>query len=146
LSPEMLDTFSDKGYNFYECTRKSRMAAIWALRKKLWGEAIAKRRFSPEKKLEIVLAALKDGGNFAAAFKHRGQKIALQLSKGKDGEDLASDKEILKEIGRFREKFSTYGVPRTTALLKHKSQMRVKSQTHLAYHEREPSCIEKKTI
>ena len=36
-----------------------------------------------------------------------------------------SDEEVLREIKKYRKQFPTYGVPRMTALLKHKSNMKV---------------------
>jgi len=44
---------------------------------------------------------------------------------GKTAATPASDEEVLREIKKYREQFPTYGVPRMTALLKHKSNLNV---------------------
>ncbi|MBW2138513.1 MAG: SDR family oxidoreductase [Deltaproteobacteria bacterium] len=50
------------------------------------------------------------------------------VSRSNDGIITAaplSDEEVLREIKKYRKQFPTYGVPRMTALLKHKSNMKV---------------------
>lgn len=51
-----------------------------------------------------------------------------RVSRSNDGiitDAPLSDEEVLREIKKYRKQFPTYGVPRMTALLKHKGKMRV---------------------